>query len=229
MCVRDVILALPPPALRRVHFVNFRHLPTVNRILDGIVDIPAMVAYFVYNVTWWYDDDDVGPQPCRDVITDLPLRHVRYVGSSVRDDVERHVFMVVSVDDADADHFERAMMMTSSPPSKQTIDERFVTRVTRHLRAVCRLPRPPPPPRPEQVLLQRWTAAGSASGGGRFAWRPGIRPRDASDRLLSVVADEGLFFVGDAFAPGASQLWAEGALETVERVLGIAKFGKSRD
>lgn|SRR6218665_2034954 len=212
ICARKVILALPPPSLRKLDLIDFRHHPPLTDLLNNIHDVPAVVTYFVYNTSWWGDDET---PPCMDTVTDLPNRHVRYLGRYTKSGAARHVFMVVSADDVDAGYYERAADDRRRTPIGVY---QYVTRISRYVRAACQLGHGGSLPRPEDVLLHEWTTA-SPSGGGRFVWRIGCRWDVMGERLLRPTSLDDLFLVGDAYASGPKQVWAEGALETVETVL----------
>ncbi len=77
---------------------------------------------------------------------------------------------------------------------------------------------------PRGAIFFRWTGdgvGGDDHGGGRYYWKAGADWDQVSRKLLRPFYDVSLYVVGSAYASSYRQLWAEGALETVDRALDI--------
>ena len=239
-CAKKVILALPPPALRDIEWKKFSadkddandvEAASLREGLGSLEVVPSLVAYFVYNKKWWREYHEPWMQ---DILTDLPLKRVRYVGEihsqpEFGDDEQsrpeygpqtaRHLFMVANFDASDYDYF--ASLVTSTVydgfiKASCTNTSHIVRDVTRQLAAIYGV-KERDIPAPESLYIVDWSRM--PSGGGRFMWKTGVWWDSMARRLQRPRTNQKVFVVGDAYCPGQCQLWAEGALQTVQSML----------
>lgn len=220
--------------MQRIKFIDFFNpFPVSDQLSANVETVPATVVYFVYNRTWWNiqngsDVVDFGAPPTpKEVVTDLPVRHVGYVGRTGDYNV---VFTAASVDGDDVAYFDDVSMTSSTSDyvydttramscCRRRRRQALIDDITRQMALIYAVrPEVTIMPLPTEVIAHEWTT--TPSGGGRFMWRRGVNWEDAAERLQRPDPAEDVFIVGDAYASGRTQLWAEGALESVERLLG---------
>lgn len=221
-CAKKVIFAMPAEALWNVNwqwFDKFRKNNFMDRI-RSVEAVPAMTMYFVYNKTWWRGLEP----PITEVITDLPSRWVRYVGwaeDAIDPDTTNHLFMVANVNGADVDYF-RGMMDAAGGSYRGAIriscnsSMQVVKDINHQLSKIYRVA-VSDIPTPSAMVIYDWSK--SQAGGGHYVWRRGVKWEAEAEAMLRPMYDEDVYVVGSAYCPGACQLWAEGALQTVDRVL----------
>ena len=228
-CAKKVVLAMSPSALKHIKFLGFGDdFPGVRDLLDTVLDpVPAMTAYLMFNESWW-----TGLKPdMEDVITDLPMRRLRYIGSSrkrTRRDSDRgkstgteqgHLFMVASTDMSDVAYFDPLLRNTRGSVVRSECnltamaldDMKAQIAKLQGLRDVRLIPDP------VRVYTQDWRDEPTENGW--HMWKVGVRWDREAERLRKPFEDEDIFLVGGDLCPGQCQLWAEGALQTVESLL----------
>ncbi|ELU02191.1 hypothetical protein CAPTEDRAFT_218814 [Capitella teleta] len=235
ICAKKVVMALPPPALARVLWKKFTpgihedaEWHQLQQRLTTLEAVPGLVAYFVYSSKWWTEYHEPWMQ---DVITDLPIKRVRYVGEMhVRPEVAeqgpgyttdndprpKHLFMVANLDGSDYDYFHSLLGTTMyNGFMKMSCDNssHLVQDVTQTLALIYGVKHVPPP---DDVYVVDWTH--SPSRGARFFWKTGVWWETLAAELQRPRPAEDVFVVGDAYCPGPCQVWAEGAVDTVERL-----------
>ena len=242
ICAKKVIVALPPPALKNVDWKKFSPDKDddndddgkfLQERLDSLEVIPSVVAYFVYDRKWWEEYREPWRQ---DILTDLPINRVRYVGELRLDpemagrdqsvpeydtQTERHLFMVANLDGSDYDYFASLLTTTSYDGFLKVScsnNSHFIRDVTRQLATIYSV-KAKDIPQPESLYIMDWSK--SPSGGGRFMWKTGVWWDRVASELQRPRRKEDIFIVGDAYCPGQCQLWAEGALQSVDTMLSL--------
>lgn len=238
VCAKKVIMALPPPSARKIKWKKFTpgihdddKYYQLQQRLDTIDSVPGIVAYFVYGKKWWTEYNEPWKQ---DIITDLPVKRVRYVGEMRHDpemanaegknpqydnEASKHLFMVANLDGSDYAYYSSLVTtIVHNGFLKIMCDNssHFIQDVTRSLALIYGVKTKDIPP-PDSVYIVDW--AMSPSGGARFMWKTGVLWDSVAPKLQRPRDSEDVFIVGDAYCPGSCQLWAEGALNSVERVL----------
>ena len=92
ICAKRVIVAVPQKALEETTWKRFEDVERFLSDVDSVQAIPAMTGYFIYNQTWWKSKrSKYGGLEKADVITDLPIGRVKYLGESRSGGKKRHV------------------------------------------------------------------------------------------------------------------------------------------
>ena len=180
--------------------------------------MPALVAYFAFT-----DIDWIGGEPeLTDVITDLPIRRVRYIGRgkhNTRHGGHRHFVMVACVDSADVDYFKALLdvaWFNGSVTVSYSNDTRlFVDDVNSQLAEVFGISKSRIP-RPSSVIFHHWDATDDAAW---HLWERGVEWSKLARRMIRPHAEEQVYVVGSAYSGSEHQLWAEGALQTVDHMM----------
>ena len=215
-CARKVILALPRGPLERLQWEPFSD-DTFQRKLRSVHKMPALVVYFVFSGKWWHGEDP----PLTDVITDLPVRRVRYLGRSKyngRHSSPRYLFMVASADSTDVDYFKTLVDVSVFDGLVKVSfrnSTRLITDVKSQLAELFRV-NANDIPWPSSVVLRHW---GDGEDAAWHLWEKGVLWEKVSERMLRPHAQEQVFIVGSAYSAGANQFWAEGALQTVDSLM----------
>ena len=213
---------MPAEALWNVNWQWFDTVKKNNMLerLRTVEPMPALTMYFAYNKTWWRGDEP----HITDTITDLPSRWIRYVGhaeSPKHPDTTNHLFMVANVNGKDVDYF-KGLMDISPKQFKGAVTVScnasmpLVKDVAWQLARIYKVPLSDIPT-PVAVVIYDWSK--TPAGGGHYTWRRGVKWDSTAEHMLKPMYNEDVYVVGSAYCPGQCQLWAEGALQTVEKVL----------
>lgn len=215
-CARKVILALPRGPLERLQWPRFQEDATFRKNLRSVRPIPALVVYFAFSEKWWRGVDP----PLTDVITDLPIRRVRYMGRgkyNVRHSGPRYLFMVANVDSTDVDYF-KALLDVSLFDGADKVSfpnsTRFIKDISSQFAEVLHMSASSIP-MPSSVVLHHW---GDAEDGAWHLWEKGVTWERVAQCMLRPHAQEHVYIVGSAYSAGEHQFWAEGALQSVENM-----------
>ena len=212
VCARRVILALPPSAILNVDLSAFPTNHHFRSSLTSLRSFPVLRIFFVYTDTWW-KAASTQVNTSYDVITDLPLRHVRYVSASLDKMTERHVWMVAEAEDDATKYFRDLLHMrrydsnsvTSCNDTAPLIDV-----VTRHLATLFDLDLEYVS-RPSQVFVYE--------AGEWYVWRSGVDWNSVANFLQKPFENDDIFFTSGALCGGTCQLSAEGAIKVVDDVI----------
>ena len=184
--------------------------------LSTVEPVPSFVAYFSYNYTWWLADR---PQSAS-IITDLPIRHIHHIGSDALSDIthtRKQLFMVSNVQGADVDYFEGITSSAQLPAgSTCSLSPHLIKDINHQVADAYGRSRESFHP-PQSLLLQQWS--NSPSGAGWYMWRRHVDWDTIASRMLHPFQKESVYVVGSTYSPGHSQLWIEGALQTVDKVM----------
>ena len=213
VCAREVILAVPLSTLQNLDWKPFED-SLVNENLKSVVENPVIIAYFTYNQIWWR-----GTDPYDEVITDLPIRKVKYMGSHYNsNETAEYVFMVTSADSKDVEYFRGLLDQTYYDGSKKHSCSKttyFIAQVHSQIAemyGVC----DKDIPEPQQVIVQRWEGQ---PYGGWTVWHRGVNWANIQQRMIKPSKDHKVYVVGNAFMGGADQFSIEGAMQSVEDML----------
>ena len=179
--------------------------------------MPALVVYFTFSEIDW-----IGAEPqLTDIITDLPIRRVRYMGCGkrhARHGGHRHLLMVACVDSADVEYFKALLDVTwfnGSVTVSYPNATRFVEHVNSQLAEVFGINKSRIP-HPSSVILHQWGATDDAAW---HLWERGVQWSEVAKRMIRPHAEERVYVVGSAYSGSEHQLWAEGALQSVENMI----------
>jgi len=138
-------------------------------------------------------------------------------GGHVRGSKPKYAFMVASPDMSDTDYFTDLVYKYQRSKNKSSADAlELVHDVTRQLAEVYKIHRSRLP-LPEKVILKDWTT--SPGGAGWHIWKRDVNWSRVSHKIRNLKPPEPIYVVGADYCGGQCQLWAEGALQTVEEVL----------
>ena len=76
---------------------------------------------------------------------------------------------------------------------------------------------------PTDAAMHRWSTSFSC-GGAWHVWKPSFPWTQVARRMLKPIPDDDVFIVGSAFAAGHLQMYAEGALQTVDDMLQLLEL-----
>ncbi len=220
---------MSPEAISQVELIGFPSSPNIsNEIQESLDPVPVVTIYFLFNETWW-----TGSRPEHsDVLTDLPIRRVKYIGTSrLKSDRDNstsggsgsrsygHLFMVTSADHNDVDYFRPFIETVGSDnivrlPCNMSLQT--ITDITRQIARVHGLPEQQQVPLPIAMAVKDWSK--EPYGGGWHMWKRGVRWDQVAQRLQKPFDDENLFLAGSGLCPGSCQFWLEGALQTVDEI-----------
>ena len=221
-----MILAICPAALKHIRFIGFDdNTPSLWSLVDAVLDpIPATTAYLLFNESWWS-----GARPgYEDVITDLPLRRTRYVASGRRKsrdgaDVKQaeygHLFLGASSDFQDVSYFDLFLRHGhgSVVHSECNITRQGLLDLKTQFARLQGLKDANALPDPIGFYAVDWRKPPTYAGW--HLWKRGVRWDREAAHLLKPLANDAIYLIGSDICPGSCQLWAEGALRTVESLL----------
>ena len=229
VCAKKVVLAIPRKPLLEISWHPVQTAPKLGRYVNSVQDVPAIRIYFVYNESWWGDQEP----PSKHIITDLPIRQTKYMGSQStrsrggrahssshsrhRRHAQRYLFLVASPDHQDTEYFVDLIERYQASKYKNCSAAKDMIRdITMQLAKVYGVDEQKIPP-PETVLVKNWGA--SHAGAAWHVWKRNINWSSVGARILKPHRNDNIFIVGSAFCGGQCQLWMEGALQTVEKLL----------
>ena len=223
-CARKVILALPPRALRKIHwsFLGRSDVSIFHERLDSVQEVPSLKMFFSYKYPWWRQ----GNQMANHVLTDLPNRRVMMIGTQPRNggDDSNVLLLVAYPDGNDVSYWQGLYRGQPFPASVSSASNVNVTRsmiehVTLQLRAMFKVPDDAKSDAdiPYSAIIQDWTM--DPYGAGWHLWKPGVNWNEMARKLLKPFCDQDIYIVGSAFCPGGCQMYAEGGLQTVNTLL----------
>jgi hypothetical protein len=217
-CAKQVVMAIPRKMIQSIKWLPITQEATVRRRIDSVEDVPALRILFTYNTTWWKrSHPDI-----RHVITDLPIRQAMFLGSQnimsadKKTIQKRHVFMVANPDAGDTSYFVYLVDKLKRDKNNCTIQDILVTDISKQLAKAFKI-NVNKMPEPEEVIVQDWTT--EKSGAGWHIWKKGKNWGTERPKIIQPLKKEKIFIVGSAYCGGSCQLWAEGALKTVEELL----------
>ena len=218
VCAHKVILAIPPTALKRLEWKPYDSTPLFEEHLDSVQAYPTMRVYFIYSRPFWPETES---PPFTDVYTDLPVRHVKYLGAhNNAQGVKHYAFLTAEVESDDLLYFKDLLHMRIFDGSAVyycNTTEHLVAEITRHMAAIYNIDDPVEMPRPHDVIIQDWSD--DSSMGSWYVWKRGVLWDRVARNMTKPVAKEDVFVVGNGFCAGKCQFNADGALQTVDDVL----------
>ena len=215
VCARQVIVAVPPSALHSIDFTGFTNVDRFHQSLSSLQPFPVLRIFFIYSHDWW-SSPRTPVHLGHDVITDLPLRHVRYVAGPRANRgkiAEKHVWMVAEAEGDDVSYFRQLMRSTTFDADAVTTcndTQPLVHVITRHLATLFDL-EARSVPSPETVFVHE--------AGEWYVWRQGVQWESVANFLQKPFDDEDVFFTSGALCGGTCQLSAEGAIKNVDDVM----------
>jgi hypothetical protein len=242
-----VILALPQPALKAIHYENLkidsndsaaRAALKFEVILDSVTANPLFKAFAIYEKPWW--KSETSPSSFR-VFTDLPIRQIYHFGTerqcaSIKTNHDRSTtcILLMYCDARYAEYWKRMQRMTrndqryfskeferSISPSEQSefheLLRRYGTGDAVRDEMEIQL---------QKVALKEVPAACTVIladwsdppyFAGWHSWNMGSESWKIAERLVRPFLKAELYTCGEAFS--SEQGWIEGALKSAERVL----------
>lgn len=235
-----VILTLPRRSLELLDQRNFFFTdPTVNQLLDTVIDVPAIRIFMAYERPWWKEaasgTDKPYPAPtCGRSTTDLRVRQF-YYWHTATDGGDS--FVLASYSNGDAERYWRELQggpgpydrfKGAAPPldpprfdAAQGHGPRACSREMAKLahQALVEVVGPLKdgklPPEPYFAHFQNWTK--DPWGAGWHAWSAGNNDVTLIPRILQPLPGEHLYLCGETYSN--VQGWVQGALNTSEVLL----------
>ena len=224
VCAQKVILAVPPSALRHIEWSPHDESLTFRESLDAVATFPVLRVYFIYSRAWWSsdgDDDVTSDPPHTDIYTDLPIRHVTYLGRYNNNSRHKHyVFMTAEAQGDDMASLRSLLHLRQFDGEKVSYcnDTRYLIREISQQMAEIYRQNVDTFPAPTHVIIRDSTE--HKDGGSWYVWKRGALWDTVSARVLQPVPTEDVYIVGSGFCGGLCQLSAEGAIQTVDELIG---------
>lgn len=244
---RNVILALPKGALKRIKYFDIPRATEFPKLLRTVTPHPLFKLILGYKSAWWRDSKYLGASTGK-VITDLPIRQVYYfdhTGNSSNGKKSARVkksgpaaVMASYSDEHYVDFWRPLLHLPRGAPRHFDGDpENELSEVEKNVLDALGIGEPlamkahgqitklypegvrDTIPAPYVGLVMDWMQA--PYFGGWHTWDVHCLPTDVIQRMAQPFGDAKIFVCGEAFS--SEQGWIEGALKSVE--LCLAKIG----
>lgn len=235
-----VILTLPRRSLELLDQRNFFFTnPTVNQLLDTVLDVPAIRIFMAYERPWWTEaasgtGNPFPPPTCGRSTTDLRVRQF-YYWHTASDGGDS--FLLASYVNGEAERYWRELQdgpgpfddyKGAAPPidpprfdaaqghgPRAGSDEMAKLAHQALVEVVGPLKGDVKPPEPYFVHYQNWTK--DPWGAGWHAWTAGSNDVTLIPRIFQPLPDEHVYLCGETYSN--VQGWVQGALNTSEVLL----------
>ena len=209
---------MPRKAIENIEMSTVTNSARIKTSVQSVSHVSAIRVYFVYDTLWWRNRKS---STSHHIITDLPVHRVVDLGlqgymHEGNEEDRRYVLMVSDIDGEGTSYLEGIFPTETTYETNVTKYRNLVHDITQHLARLYRM-QPDNVPLPVAIIAKDWTR--SPSGPGWDLWRRGTNWKTHALRMLKPVRWEDLFIVGSAYCSGTCELWAEGALQTVEMLL----------
>ena len=224
VCAKNIILAMPKDAVENMDWKPMREEHHIKKHMRGLEPVEALRIFFTYKEPWW--ERRRGSTPVYRIVTDLPIRQVQYIGGHIvtskkNDRVsQEHVLMVANLDARDTEYFAEMIdkYRTRHKRHRNCTQSRALVRdITSQLSRAFDIDQSEIP-EPSSVIIQEWTA--EQGGAGWHVWKRGVKWTSSPLVSLKPLKFERIYLAGSTYCGGQCALWMEGALRTVDRVLG---------
>ena len=163
--------------------------------------------------------------------TDLPIHHVMDSGSkgysvmetffgdngdTISSHKRQYVLMVSDIDGPNTAYLDDIFPGETTYETNITRYQATVNDITNQLSRLYRVARSQIPD-PVAIVAKDWKQ--SPSGTSWDFWRRGVNWIQHANRMLKPVRWEDMYVVGSSYCSGVCQLYAEGALQTVEMLM----------
>lgn len=236
LAARHLILAMPKRSLQRLAERTldqrgaspFFEMPGVAELIGSVEGHALYRLALAYPEPWWHEAGSTSG----DVLTDLPLRHVRYSGAAgepLEGGASNRTSLVTAsyADNAAAGFWNgirasgpcfagapnpfaashRALHAQDHAVSALMVEEATRQLATLHGRDDL--------PRAHDAAFRDW--GDDPYGGGWHSWAVGVNGAEVARRMVRPVPGENVFVCGEAYS--TRQGWVEGALQTAETML----------
>ena len=206
------MLALPPEALRLVDWPPFARTKLLREYIGSVSPVPAVTLHVAYENS---SAQRISGNSRMRIRTDLPVRHIDIFQNESAANVTSTVISACAVGEFTA-YWRRLLGGDTSPISlsdEHHVSVNLLSHARHHLARLATnnetlVPNSPP----TGAAVKFWHAAWHVYKAS-FDWT------DVTRRMLRPMLDSQLFVVGAAFASAHVQTFAEGALETVDRMV----------
>ena len=222
VCAKNIILAMPKDAVENLDWKPMREEHHIKRHVRGLEGVPALRIFFTYKEPWWENAET----PVYRIVTDLPIRQVQYIGGHIVKAPENgrvtqeHVLMVANLDGRDTEYFAEMVnkYQTRHKRHRNCSQSRALVRdITSQLSRAFDISQSEIP-EPSSVIIQEWTE--DKGGPGWHVWKRGVKWTSSPISSLKPLKFERIYLAGSTYCGGQCALWMEGALRTVDKVLG---------
>ncbi|XP_065180056.1 L-amino-acid oxidase-like [Sycon ciliatum] len=228
-CAKQVILALPRPALEPIDWVGLR----VNPAWQSVTPVHAMKLYLGYDAPWWRKPPVQSKSGW--LYTNLPIQQVLYLGSQADHPTQTNknntnsllmamycteqfttIWESLSRANASLEGFHgRPNLFTGNtePPIVENVGRPVsmeMLRLVRQQLAMMHGMAVEDVPEPYTAALVDWPAAW-------HWWKPGANASELSSNVAKLLFEEEVYIVGEAYSN--LQGWIQGALSMTEQVL----------
>ncbi|XP_064599440.1 aplysianin-A-like [Liolophura sinensis] len=218
ICASQVILALPPGALKNIQWGPLQNALPVKTALESVNDFSAMKIFLAYPSAWW-DNFSVNYKA---FFTDLPLRQGGEFGRFRNSSGHETALMMVSyADTKENNDFWRHLR--SSPntissfivPAAFSVSTKVVEHVHHHLATMYDV-NASSIPMPIDGVMHIWDDP--QNGGAWQLFKPGYQPKAVANFIQQPSASDDVFIVTNAFSRDLYG-WSEGCLRAADKVL----------
>jgi len=155
------------------------------------------------------------------VRTDMPMRYVEDVTSPADDVTSSTVLQAVFAAGPHAAYWDSLLggaTFAGSLSNADPVSEKLLRYLRAYLNRLAPVMAVSPTAPPSDAVVHRWSAS-LPRGGAWHVWKPSFHWTQVSQKMLQPIPDDKVFIVGSAFAKGHLQMYAEGALQTVDDML----------
>ncbi len=224
---------MPKDAADAIDWRPMRVEHTIARHTRGLRPVPALRIFFTYRDPWWERrhsgsaGNGVDGGAVYRIVTDLPIRQIQYIGGHIVTSpdsnhvTQEHVLMVANVDGADTEYFTELISKFTTRHKRHrncTQSRALIRDITSQLSRAFAIDQLEIP-EPSDVIIQEWNDEKGA-GVGWHVWKRGVKWTSSPVLTLKPLKFESIYLVGSSYCGGQCSLWIEGALRTVDKVLG---------
>ncbi|KAH9505679.1 hypothetical protein Btru_055485 [Bulinus truncatus] len=214
VCAKKIILALPKFALSQINWPPLRDT-RVCQAINAVREVKVFKIFLTFSTRWWLDSSTY---PARVTYSDLSFSQFFDWG---RSNVTGHYIMLASYADENRAKFlgklnSEGSALNGSVGGPHTVSSAVVDRLLDDLARAYGTDRRYVP-QPISATAQFWDSY--PFGAGWTVWKVGYRYDDVISTVQRPSLTDDVFYVGADHAVGYHVGWAEGALESVDRVI----------
>ncbi|NP_001191524.1 aplysianin A precursor [Aplysia californica] len=216
VCARQVILALPVYALRRLDWPPLLE-DRAETAYAAVRNMAASKVFMTFDQAWWLDSDFTNSSA---YVTkgDTPFSQMYDWKKS---NVSGDFILIASYADGNNTLYQRVLRdhgqpINGSEPGSHIVSEPLKEYILHHLSEAYGVDRSAIP-EPKTAVSQFWTDY--PFGSGWITWRAGYHFDDVMNTMRRPSLKDEVYVVGADYAWGLMSSWIEGSLETTDAVL----------
>ncbi|XP_059139270.1 L-amino-acid oxidase-like [Physella acuta] len=216
VCAKTVILALPKCALRQLKWERLKEKAVAEAINDAVRDLALSKVFFTFPSKWWLQSP-----PSNITFSDLTFTAAYDWGQTRKDNTLVYGLLASSARGGATSRLEQLNSVgepiQGSMPGPNKVSSALKEELLTQLARVVGLDREKIP-EPLHAMSQFWTLPSDRCG--LVTWRFGYNYEQVSARLEQQLLSGDIYLVGSDHAYGHHTIWVQGALETVDKVMG---------